>query len=206
MPEWTLPCFLCGKQIRGVKETPDSIYQMFELIDNSPHEHKVISTSQILSNIHYPDNEDKTKRIGDMTIMEFEDRVRRLASAESAKKLGSYLHSLHGYVSRGYNIDSIKKIIVVDGNEYFITGRLDANTDDTIVEAKFPGNRKSLKKNRNYAIDQCDIYGWITNIPKSRIVIHIIDEDKNEEEIHLNKFERGESLIIQYIKNNFPTN
>ena len=204
MAEWKLPCYLCGKTIRGVKETPDAKYLMFDITNNSVHEHIVISTSQILSNKYYPDDEDKTKTIGEMTITEFENRVKRLATAESAKRLGSYLHAHHGYISRGFDLDNIKKNIEIDGNEYFITGKLDAKENDMIVEAKFPSSKRSLKKIRNYAIDQCDIYGWITDIPKSKIIIHIIDENKDSEEIHLNKFKNGESLIVQYIKNNFP--
>ena len=38
---------------------------------------------------------------------------------------------------------------------------------------------------RQYAIDQCDIYSWTAELPKSKLFLHIIDEQKNEDEAHL---------------------
>ena len=59
---------------------------------------------------------------------------------------------------------------------------------------------------RQYAIDQCDIYSWITGLPKSKLFLHIIDEQKNEDESHLNNIERGKHLVRNYIENNFKKN
>ena len=175
---------------------------MFNL-DETNHEHLVISVSTILADIHYKDEEDKTKKIGDMTLKELEDRIRRLSSQAASMKMGSYLHATNGFVSRGFKEDFIKKSIVFNENVYYITGMLDDKNEDTIIEAKFITSRRRLKKNRQYAIDQCDIYSWITGLPKSRLFLQIIDEQKNEDEFHLNNAERGEALVNNYLKNNF---
>lgn len=194
-------CHLCDKAVIR-KPADDGTWPMFNL-DDTEHNHLVISTTTIVADIHYKDDEDKTKPIGEMTLMELEDRIRRLSSQEAAMRLGSYLHATNGFVSKGFQEDFIKKNIIVNENEYFITGRLDDKNEDTVMEAKFIASRKQLKKIRQYAIDQCDIYGWITGLPKSRLFLHIIDEQKNEDESHLNNIPRGEELIKNYIEKNF---
>ena len=84
--------------------------------------------------------------------------------------------------------------------KYFITGSLDDKNEYTIIEVKFITSRRQLKKVRQYAIDQCDIYGWITGLPKNKLVLHIIDEQKNENESHLNNIERGGELVKNMLK------
>ena len=200
MSDFRVNCHLCDKEIIR-KPAEDGTWPMFNL-DETNHEHLVISVSTILSDIHYKDNEDKTKLIGEMTLMELEDRIRRLSSQEAAMKIGSYLHATNGFVSRGFKEDFIKKNVIVSGNEYYITGSLDDKNEDTVVEAKFIASRRQLKKIRQYTKDQCDIYGWITGLPKSKLFLHIIDEHKNEDESHFNNIERGEELVNNYIKNN----
>ena len=201
MGDFRINCYLCDVEVIR-RHAEDGTWPMFNL-DETNHEHRAISVSTILADIHYKDEEDKTKPIGEMTIIELEDRIRRLASQEASMKLGSYLHAINGFMSKGFKEDFIRKNIIIDDEEYFITGRLDDKNEDTIIEAKFIASRPRLKKMRQYAIDQCDIYSWITELPKSRLFLHIIDEQKNEDESHLNNKERGGELVINYIKNNF---
>lgn len=199
--DFEVNCHLCDKKVIR-KPAEDGTWPMFNL-DETEHEHLAVSVSKILSDIHYKDDEDKTKLIGEMTIIELEDRIRRLSSQEAAMKLGSFLHATNGFVSKGFKQDFIRKIIIIEDKEYFVTGSLDDKNEDTIIEAKFMTSRRQLKKVRQYAIDQCDIYGWITGLLKNRSVLHIIDEQKNEDESHLNNIERGEKLVKNYIENNF---
>ncbi len=201
MGDFKVNCHLCDKMVIR-KPAEDGTWPMFNL-DETNHEHLAVSVSTILGDIHYKDDEDKTKSIGEMTITELEDRIRRLSSQEAAMKLGSFLHATNGFVSKGFKQDFIRKIIIIEDKEYFITGSLDDKNEDTIIEAKFMTTRRQLKKIRQYAIDQCDIYGWITGLPKNKLVLHIIDEQKNEDESHLNNIERGEELVKNYIKSNF---
>ena len=107
MGEFKTTCHLCDKDIIR-RPFDDGTWPMFNL-DGAIHEHKTIRVSQILSEIHYKDDEDKTKTIGDMTISELEDRIKRISSQEAAKKLGAYLHSIHGFISKGFKEDFIKK-------------------------------------------------------------------------------------------------
>ena len=72
------------------------------------------------------------------------------------------------------------------------------------VEAKFFSSRQRMKKNHQYTIDQCDIYGWITGLPKSSLFLHVIDEQRTEEEIHENNLDRGRAIVVDYIENHFP--
>ena len=201
MSDFKTNCHLCGDFIIK-RPAKNGTWPMFNL-DETSHEHLAISVSTILADIHYKDGEDKTRVIGEMTILELEDRIKRLASKEAAMRLGSFLHATNGFVSKGFEKDFIKKAITVDDKEFFITGRLDDKNDDTIFEAKFISSRRQLKKIRQYASDQCDIYGWMTGLPKNKLVLHIIDEQKNEDESHLNNFERGEELVKNYIQTNF---
>lgn len=201
MGDFKVNCHLCDKMVIR-KPAEDGTWPMFNL-DETNHEHLAVSVSTILADIHYKDDEDKSKLIGEMTIIELEDRIRRLSSQEAAMKLGSFLHATNGFVSKGFKQDFIRKIIIIEDKEYFITGSLDDKNEDTIIEAKFMTARRQLKKVRQYAIDQCDIYGWITGLPKNKLVLHIIDEQKNEDESHLNNIVRGEELVKNYIKNNF---
>lgn len=143
MDDFEANCHLCGDQIIK-KQAEDGSWPMFNQ-DDSPHEHLSVSVSKILEHIHYRDGEDKTKTIGEWTIQEFEERVSRLASKEAAMKLGSFLHATNGFVRKKFPEGFIKKTIVVNDKEYFITGHLDGHDDDIIIEAKFTQTRKRLK-------------------------------------------------------------
>ena len=201
MGDFKVSCHLCDKMVIR-KPAEDGSWPMFNL-DETNHEHLAVSVSTILADIHYKDNEDKSKLIGEMTIIELEDRIRILSSQEAAMKLGSFLHATNGFVSKGFKQDFIRKIIIIEDKEYFITGSLDDKNEDTIIEAKFMTSRRQLKKVRQYAIDQCDIYDWMTGLPKNKLVSQIIDEQKNEDKSHLNNVERGKHLVKNYIENNF---
>ena len=98
MSDFQTDCHLCAKMIIH-KLADDGSWPMFNL-DGTEHDHLAIATTTILSDIHYKDEEDKTTTIGEMTLTELEDRIRRLSSQEAAMKLGSYLHATNGFVSR----------------------------------------------------------------------------------------------------------
>ncbi|RNJ75708.1 MAG: hypothetical protein EB830_05705 [Nitrosopumilus sp. H13] len=199
------PCWVCGKKIRGIKETRYSPYLMYELDSRNPHTHTTISVTNILTSIHHSRMENKSQKIGDMTLAELEHKIHNIASGEAAKLLGSYLHAQHGFSSHDSKKELVTKIINVDGREFFILGKPDDVVNDVIIEAKYVRTRKGLNENLKYPRDQCDIYGWITGIKGSKILVHIMDENKQEDEYHQNDPIHAEKMITDYIRDNFST-
>lgn len=194
-------CMFCGDYIRGVMKIEGGKYEMFNLDDNSPHMHNRIATTQILSAKHYSSNEDKSKKIGDMTLDELEKRIGNIASKNAAMKLGTYLHAQYGYPDLGFGRNFFKKKIQVGEKEYYITAKPDDIKNDIIYEAKFPGDRRTFKKNQDYAQDQCDIYGWITGLVRCKIVIHVINNNTTNEIDYTSDHENGKRLVKEYIEN-----
>ncbi len=104
MSDFKTNCHLCGDFVikRPAKDgVPDLCLILMRHLMN-------ICRSQlvtILEDIHHRDDEDKTKLIGEMTIQELEDRIKRLSSKEAAMRLGSFLHVTNGFVSKGFEKD-----------------------------------------------------------------------------------------------------
>lgn len=194
-------CMFCGDYIRGVMETEGGEYKMFNLDDGSAHKHNKIATTKILSAKHYLSSEDKSKKIGDMTLDELEKRIGSISAKNAAMKMGTYLHAQHGYPDLGFGRNFFKKKIEVNGKEYYITAKPDDIKDGIIYEAKFPGDRRSFKKNQDYAQDQCDIYGWITELTICKIVIHVVNSNITNEIDYTSDHENGKKLIKEYIEN-----
>jgi len=193
--EFKKECYLCGELIIW-KQEDDGSWNSFN-IDNSEHKHKSITVSSIVSHKHFPEKEeDKSKTIADMTIQELEERITSIAKSESAMKLGSYLGGLHGFGNGRF----INKKIEVENEEYYISGKLDDEEENLIIEAKFIGTKKQKKKSLERTKDQCDIYGWITGKPNSKIILHIIETNEREEEFHQNNPSRGEFIVRDYIE------
>ena len=193
--EFKKECYLCNQLVIW-KQKDDGRWNSFNL-DQSDHYHNTIRVSDILSHKHFPEKkEDKSRTIVDMTIQELEDRITSIAKSESAMKLGSYLGGLHGFGNGRF----INKKIEVQNEEYYISGKLDGEEGDMIIEAKFFGAVKQKNKNLERAKDQCDIYGWITGKPNSKIILNSIDTNERFEELHQNNLARGEFIVKDYIE------
>lgn len=195
-----IPCWICGKMIRGRKETADSEYKMYEENDVL-HTHNKITVSEVLASIHYPDDEDKSKSIKDMTLEELESRIDKIAYKIAAMNLGTYLHAQTGYPDMGFEHNFFRKRFMVDEDEYYITGKIDGVVDGVIHEAKFTGSSRNEKKNKKYAMDQCDIYSWMADITKCKIVVHVIPSNTTNTTDYTAKPENGEKIVYEYVRN-----
>ena len=192
-------CSMCGKYIRGVMETEGGTYRAFNIEDNTPHKHVRIATSSILAAKHYASSEDKSKKVGDMTLGELEKRISSISAKSAAMKMGTYLHAQHGYPDRGFEKNFFKRAITAGGSEYYITAKLDDVKEGVMFEAKFIESKQTFSKNLEYARDQCDIYGWIAGLARCKIIIHVISSNETIEINHGSNHCNGERLVREYV-------
>lgn len=194
-------CRLCGHYVMGARTREGGEYRFYNVSDGSLHKHITIPTTNILGVKHYSSstNEDKARRIGDLSVVELENKISEIATRMISMKFGTYLHAIHGFPDLGYEQNYFSRKITINRGEYYITAKLDKLEEDTIFEAKFPSSTATFKKNLEYAKDQCDIYGWITGLSKCKIVIHVINTNKTTEIDHVSDHTNGERLVREHI-------